>query len=241
MALDGVADLFWNVGRLGELNGKALGLSISHDLNEARMYAYFLTIDFQKLSTQQPMRDCAQKHRAMIASVSINNRESRDVMKPHDFIYNACIYFSQRHLARIKTAIALLPRHSAATPAAGVNGPQKSSQAARGDIKNPKAGTKRKLAEGREPQHEYMKVSQDLVSSLREGLAHQREHLARCREYCQNIESSLIKQLYDQQQHTHKCTVIHREIEGVLQERLAHEQEELRKQKENTNGSLKQT
>ncbi len=39
----------------------------------------------------------------------LSNDEGKDRWKPYDFFSNACLKFSQRHLKRIKEAIALLP------------------------------------------------------------------------------------------------------------------------------------
>ena len=53
VALDGIVTLFWRVGRLEELNGQALGLSISHNWEIMKIYAYHLVVDPEKLKVER--------------------------------------------------------------------------------------------------------------------------------------------------------------------------------------------
>lgn len=112
VALEGVIDLFRRAGRLEKLNGKALGLSMSYDNDTVRMYAHHVVINPQELDDkfrQQLPKMSTMKHRTNLGQVILSNDGGKDRWKPYDFFYNACLKFSQRHLKRIKEAIALLP------------------------------------------------------------------------------------------------------------------------------------
>ncbi|KAK5401675.1 hypothetical protein LTR06_011039 [Exophiala xenobiotica] len=112
VALEGVIDLFRRVDRLEELNGKALGLSMSYDNDTVRMYAHHVVTNAQELngqSRQQLPKMSTMKYWTSIGQVILSNDGGKDRWKPYDFFYNACLKFSRRHLTRIKEAIALLP------------------------------------------------------------------------------------------------------------------------------------
>ncbi|OAP60430.1 hypothetical protein AYL99_05432 [Fonsecaea erecta] len=111
VALEGVVDLFRRTNRLQELNGKALGLSISYDNDTVKMYAHYVVTNAQKPSgqpSQQPAKMTTMKYWTRIGQVFLSNDGGKDRWKPYDFFYNACLKFSPRHLKRIKEAIALL-------------------------------------------------------------------------------------------------------------------------------------
>jgi len=112
IALEGVIDLFRRAGCLETLNGKALGLSMSYDNDTVRMYAHHVVIDTQELDDsdrQQVPKITTTKYRTNLGQVILSNDGGKDRWKPYDFFYNACRKFSERHLKRIKEAIALLP------------------------------------------------------------------------------------------------------------------------------------
>ncbi|RVX70922.1 hypothetical protein B0A52_06079 [Exophiala mesophila] len=111
VALEGIIDLFRRAGRLETLNGKALGLSMSYDNETVKMFAHHVVIKTQKpndQSRQQPTIS-ALKYRTILDEVRLSAKQGGDRWKPYDFFYNACLKFSERHLQRIKEAIALLP------------------------------------------------------------------------------------------------------------------------------------
>ncbi|KAL6241668.1 hypothetical protein RBB50_011450 [Rhinocladiella similis] len=117
VALEGVVDLFRRVDRLEELDGKALGLSVSYDNDTVKMYAHHVVTTAQEASAQglsgqsceQLRKMSTMKYRTRIGLVSLSDEGGKGRWKPYDFFYNACLKFSRRHLTRIKQAIALLP------------------------------------------------------------------------------------------------------------------------------------
>ncbi|OAG34437.1 hypothetical protein AYO21_11389 [Fonsecaea monophora] len=129
VALDGVIDLFRRAGQLEELNGKALGLSMSYDNNTVRIYAHHVVTkpqESQCQTLQQLPNLSTVKYRTIIGEVSLSKDGGKDRWQPYDFFYNACLKFSGRHLQRIKMAIERLPDPTA-PPAPPASVPSASS------------------------------------------------------------------------------------------------------------------
>ena len=77
VALNDIVTLFWRVGRLEELNGQALGLSISHNWEIMKIYAHYLVVDPEKLKTERSPQAYVKIYRAVIVeNVTINNGDN---------------------------------------------------------------------------------------------------------------------------------------------------------------------
>ena len=192
VALEGVVDLFRRVGRLEDLNGKALGLSMSYDNDTVRMYAHHVVTTVQEpkgTSCQQLPRVSTMKYWTAIGQVILSNDGGKDRWKPYDFFYNACLKFSQRHLKRVKQAIADLPDPARAPPQSvpSVDESEQDPPAGDGVFKKPRiggvngelrkqlAGLERQLAEQRDDNKSRELSLQDQLAKLQDQLAKQRE------------------------------------------------------------------
>ncbi|RMZ82113.1 hypothetical protein DV737_g2212, partial [Chaetothyriales sp. CBS 132003] len=195
IALEGVIDLFRRAGELEKLNGKALGLSMSYDNNTVRMYAHHVVINAQEPNRQsgQPLpKISTMKYQTTLGQVTLNNEGGKDRWKPYDFFYNACLKFSERHLKRIKEAIALLPSPAGApfqsVPKVGEVGQEQVGDGVfkkprnggvTGELRTQLAGLQRQLEDAKSRELSLQEESRRRESALQAQLEEQKDDIKR--------------------------------------------------------------
>ncbi|KEF50809.1 uncharacterized protein A1O9_13139 [Exophiala aquamarina CBS 119918] len=99
IALRGIVDLYRKANRSSEVHRRALGFSISHDDNSARIYAHYPELDGDNTTYW-----CDR-----IKELNFGDGKGKEKWKCHQFTLNVCQYFALPLLERLKTVIDQLP------------------------------------------------------------------------------------------------------------------------------------
>lgn len=108
IAVRGVVELYRAVNRQGELHRKVLAFSVSHEVDNVKIFAHYPEIEGSEV----------KYYRHLIMTCHVFGHDGRDRWGPYQFVRNVYENFVPDHLARIKSGINDLPDPLQSVPTA---------------------------------------------------------------------------------------------------------------------------
>ncbi|KAK5080169.1 hypothetical protein LTS08_008911 [Lithohypha guttulata] len=225
----GIVDLYRRASRLPDLHRRALGFSMSHDDQTARLYVHYVEIDHEEPTY----------YMQALPKVNFGDNQGEKRWQCYQFTVNVCELFALPFLDRLKEVIDTLPDPVPTSSDLVSNVDDisvQSSQDEASGVDSQEEGT-RKGHQGRVSNAELRNVIQGLQREIESQRQDVKEREARLtlqleqqRTEAKEREAALLTQLEEQRKNSEEQRKIHDEHQKQLMSMLAEQSKQLKTQ-----------